>query len=199
MKNPDIRNMLIESTIKSIATNGLDKTTTKSIAGSIELNEAYIYSHFKSKEGLLEKTFDVLDQELVSILIQHGSVIFMKGLDSETRCRIYFNYVWQFLLGKHDRCLAFIRYYYSPYFIKNSFEAHRQRYLPVVEIFNESFVEEADTWMILNHTLHVILDSAIKVHTGQMPNSDKYMEHVFSVAYRSIEQYFKKKEGTQNG
>ena len=45
--------------------------------------------------------------------------------------------------------------------------------------------------MILNHMLNVMLDFAIKAHDGQMPSEDDYVEHVFRVIYRSIEQYFK--------
>jgi hypothetical protein len=36
-----------------------------------------------------------------------------------------------------------------------------------------------------------MLDFAVKVYTGQMPDDEDHSEHVFRVVYRSIEQYFK--------
>ena len=94
------------------------------------------------------------------------------------------------MIAGREKCLAYIRYFYSPYFAKNSVEDHTQLYKPVLEAFSDAFRPEADVWMILNHILNVLLDFAIKVHIGQMPNTEDYSEHVFRVIYRSVEQYF---------
>jgi len=37
-----------------------------------------------------------------------------------------------------------------------------------------------------------MLDFAVKVHNGQMPNEENYSEHVFRVIYASVKQYFRK-------
>lgn len=191
MKHYDVQNRLIDRTITVIAENGLDKTTTKAIVKGTDINEAYIYRYFKDKEDLLSHVFDVLDDELVTKGMQHVEVMYMQELEYELRCRVFFTAIWKFLLGNKEKCLAFIRYYYSPYFQKYSYETHKQRYAPLVMKFQDAFKDGADTWMILNHVLNVILDFAVKVHNGQMPNEDIYAEHVFRVIYRSIEQYFK--------
>ena len=104
---------------------------------------------------------------------------------------MFFEAVWKFLLGNKEKCLAFVRYYYSPYFTKYSAESHKRRYVPVVEKFKEAFKDEADVWMILNHILNVMLDFAVKAHNGQMPKEDSYVEHVFLVIYASVKQYFR--------
>ena len=97
----------------------------------------------------------------------------------------------KFLLGNKDKCLTFIRYYYSPYFSKYSAVDHKRRYQPLVDKFKDAFREDANVWMILNHILNVMLDFAVKVYNGQMPNEDDYVEHVFRVVYYSVQQYFK--------
>ena len=191
MKHYDVQSRLIDRTIIVIAENGLDKTTTKAIVKGTDINEAYIYRYFKDKEDLLSHVFDVLDDELVTKAMQHVEVMYMQELEYELRCRVFFAAIWKFLLGNKEKCLAHVRYYYSPYFQKYSYETHKQRYAPLVMKFQDAFKDEADTWMILNHVLNVILDFAVKVHNGQMPNEDIYAEHVFRVIYRSIEQYFK--------
>lgn len=191
MKHYDVQNRLIDRTITVIAENGLDKTTTKAIVKGTDINEAYIYRFFKDKEDLLFHVFEKLDDELVAKALQHVEVMYMPELEYELRCRVFFTAIWKFMLGNKEKCLAFVRYYYSPYFQKYSYETHKQRYAPLVSKFQDAFKDEADTWMILNHVLNVILDFAVKVHYNRMPNEDDYSEHVFRVIYRSIEQYFK--------
>ena len=191
MKHYDVRNRLIDRTITVIAENGLDKTTTKAIVKGTDINEAYIYRYFSDKEDLLSHVFDTLDEELVAKVMQHLPVMYMRELEYELRCRVFFEAVWKFLLGNKEKCLAFVRYYYSPYFTKYSAESHKRRYVPVVEKFKEAFKDEADVWMILNHILNVMLDFAVKAHNGQMSKEDHYVEHVFLVIYASVKQYFR--------
>lgn len=194
MSPQDMREKLIARTITVIATEGLDKTTTKAITTGTGINEAYIYRHFSDKKDLLSKAFDKLDDELVAKVMQHLPVMYMQELEYELRCRVFFEAVWKFLLGNKEKCLAFVQYYYSLYFTKYSAERHKQRYAPLVEKFKDAFIDEADVWMILNHILNVMLDFAVKVHNDQMPKDDDYAEHVFRVIYQSVKQYFKKNE-----
>ena len=191
MKHYDVQSRLIDRTIIVIAENGLDKTTTKAIVKGTDINEAYIYRYFKDKEDLLSHVFDSLDEELFNKVMQHLPVMYMRELEYELRCRVFFEAVWKFLLGSKEKCLAFVRYYYSPYFTKYSAESHKRRYMPVVEKFKEAFKDEADVWMILNHILNVMLDFAVKAHNGQMSKEDHYVEHVFLVIYASVKQYFR--------
>ena len=123
--------------------------------------------------------------------MQHLPVMYMQELEYELRCSIFFEAVWKFLLGSNEKCLAFVRYYYSPYFTKYSAESHKQRYAPVVEKFKDAFKDEANVWLIFNHILNVMLDFAVKVHNEQMPKEDNYVEHVFRVIYVSVKQYFR--------
>lgn len=186
-----MRETLFERTITVIANEGLDKTTTKQIVAGTGINEVYIYRQFKGKEDLLAGTFERLDEELVSKIMQHIEIMYVAELDFETRCRVFFMAIWRFLLSSKKKCLAFVRYYYSPYFLKYSINAHKERYLKVVERFRDAFIEEVDVWMILSHILNVMLDFAVKAHTVQMPKEDSYTEHVYRVIYASIKQYFK--------
>lgn len=191
MKHYDVQNRLINRTITVIAENGLDKTTTKAIVKGTDINEAYIYRYFSDKKDLLSHVFDTLDEELVVKVMQHLPVMYMRELEYELRCRVFFEAVWKFLLGNKEKCLAFVQYYYSPYFTKYSAESHKRRYVPVVEKFKEAFKDEADAWMILNHILNVMLDFAMMVHNSRMPEEDDYSEHVFRVIYVSVKQYFR--------
>lgn len=194
MKFKNVRETLMDRTITVIADEGLDKTTTKAIVAGTGINEVYIYRNFFDKEDLLSKAFAKLDGELFTAAMENFSVMKRKDLDFEVRCRLYFDAMWKFLLGNREKCLTFVRYYYSSYFPKNSAEDHKKRYQPFLEEFRSAFKDEADVWMILNHILNVMLDFAVKVHNNHMPEDDDYAEHVFRVIYASIRQYFKTQE-----
>lgn len=194
MKQDEIRRRLIDGTIHVIAREGLDGASTKQIGLATSINEAYIYRCFEDKEDMFAKTFASLDDELVAKAMQHVCVMYMHELEYETRCRFFFNSVWKFLLGNRDKCLAFIRYYYSPYFSRYSAEEHKKRYLPLVDKFKDAFRQESNVWMILNHILTTMLDFAVKVFDGAVPNTDKTAEHVFRLVYFSVRQYFKPKD-----
>ncbi len=194
MKQDELRQKLIDGAIHVIANDGLDKATTKHIGRAAMMNEVYIYRYFEDKEDLFAKTFDYLDEMLCEKIMQHLAIMDIQDMTLELRCRFFFFSIWSFLLGSRDKCLAYTRYYYSPYFTKYSYTTHKHRYQPLLEKITPAFKEEADVWMILNHVLNVMLDFAVKVHNGQMPNEDNYTEHVFRVIYVSVKQYFKQAE-----
>ena len=191
MKQDDIRRKLIDGTIRVIARDGLDKATTKQIGTETATNEAYIYRCFSGKEDMFAKTFDSLDEELISVTLEHIPVMSMQEVDFEMRCWLFFTSVWKFLLGNKDKCLAFIRYYYSPYFKQYSAESHRRRSEPLVERFKPAYRAEANVWMLLNHMLNVMLDFAVKVFDGAVSDSPDTAEHVFRLIYFSVKQYFR--------
>ncbi len=196
MKQDDLRQALIDGAIHVIAQNGLDKATTKAISQATSINEVYIYRLFENKEKLFEKAFEHLDKQLLDKCLLHIDVMYMREMDYEIRCRIYFLAMWRFLVGNKDEIFMYVRYYYSPYFTKYSADEHKKRFAPLIEKFRPAFKDEADIWMILNHILNVILDFAVKVHNDQMPKEDNYAEHVFRVIYASVKQYFRNsKEG----
>ncbi len=180
---------LLGSTISVIARDGLDKTTTRAIATEANLNEAYIYRLFDSKEDLLKQVFTTLDNELVSKIFLHLPVMNMKSMDFETRCYTLFFLCWRFILGNKDKCLCFIRYYYSPYFKKYSYDEHNKRYQKVLEKMTPAFREKSNVWMLLNHILNTMLAFAVKVFNGDIKDNDDTAEHVFLVIYSSIKPY----------
>ena len=191
MRQEAIRQKLIDGTIQVIAKDGLDKASTKQIGSATTVNEAYIYRCFADKEDMFAKVFDSLDEELLDITMAHIEIMYQAAIPFEERCRRYFFALWDFLLKSRDKCLTYMQYFYSPYFARRSAPDHMKRFLPLVANFKAAFKDEADVWMILNHILNVMLDFAVKVHNGQMSDSEIYAEHVFRVIYASVKQYFK--------
>ncbi len=189
MKHPDARGTLIKRTIQVIAEQGLDKTTTKAVVGDSGINEAYIYRYFKDKEDLLVQTFRSLDEELLIVTSANMPAQQDGLLSCEESYRRFFTATWRFLLGNQNKCLAYIRYGYSSFFKKYSLEDHQQRFAPLVEKMAVFFYPEANVWMLLNHVLNVMLDFAIKVFNGEVPDNEDTAEHVFRLVFYSIKPY----------
>lgn len=187
MKQEVIRRAMIDGTIHVIAREGLDRATTKALATESDVNEVYIYRFFDGKEDLFAKTFDYLDEELVK-KIQECLPIMHKGeIAIEDRCWMMFSCVWRFLLGNAEKCICFIRYYYSTYYKKLSYDKHFNAYKNIVTEFTPAFKEGADVWMTLNYILDVMLSYAIRVYNGELENNDHTAEFVYNLVYAGVE------------
>lgn len=193
----NVRETLIDRTVSVIAAKGLDKTTTKAIVKGTGINEAYIYKYFDSKDALLVTAFDALDEELLSEVMRHLPLMYMYEMDFMMRWRFFFTGMWRFFRRNEERCVAFIRYYYSPYFREYSAEVHQQRYAPFISGVRDAFVPGANVWMLFNHVLTTMLDFAIRVFDGAVPDDEDTEEHVFRLVYYSIVNYFKQTEERQ--
>lgn len=191
MKHTNVKEILIDRAITVLGSAGMSKATTKAIVAGTGISEVYIYRHFVNKEDLLAKAFEKLDNELVQKAMLHIPVMYIQSMEYQTRCRFFFTAVWELFLQNQTKCTAYIRYYYSPYFAEYSAEAHKKRFIPLVSKFQDAFKDEANVWMLLNHILTTMLDFAVKVYDGQLPNNEDTAEHIFRVIYHAIRPYFK--------
>ena len=191
MKHYNVRERLIDGTIKVIARDGLDKTTTKAITTETGLFETYIYQYFKNKDGLLAATFEQLDDELATNALLATRVFEDPSMDVAQQSIAYFTSVWSFMLENQEKCVTYMRYYYSPYFSKYSAEAHVARYAELTKKFSRNFREEANTWMLLNHMLGTTMIFALRVINGELEDNEDTRVNVFNVINASIVTYFK--------
>lgn len=200
LKHQNVRQRLIERTVSVIAADGLDKTTTKAIVKSTDIPEAYIYQYFNAKEELLAAAFDILDGELAEKVMSSANIIFacesIFGIDIadfsyEAKYKLFFSSVWRFLVDNREKCFAYIRYFYSPYFEKYSATEHKKRYTLLIEQISGSFREDADVWLLLSHILNVMFDLALKVFSKELSDDEKTAEQAFRLIYCAIQPYFK--------
>lgn len=103
----------IEGTVRVVARDGLDKTTTKAIATEAGLSEAYIYRCFESKEALLCAAFHMEDVAFAYFLKQNLVGMHIQNTPWKDRAFQLWSASWRFILGRRDDCLFYLRYYYS--------------------------------------------------------------------------------------
>lgn len=187
MDQEDYKRKLKESVIHIIAAEGMDRVTTKAVASYAQLNEGYIYRLFNDKDTLMREAFDQLDGELIGAILRYLPVMDITTIEIQERCRALFFMVWKFMIAMPERCHAFIRYYYSPYFSQEVAEKHRRDYQPVIEVFSTAFRSNANAWRLLNHILDFMLTSSIKLIRGEIDDSDETADDLFRIIYAAME------------
>lgn len=100
----EVREALLNSTVRIVSQYGLERTTTKLIAADAQINEAYIYRCYDSKDLLLQATFHMEDVCLAEHVRKSLPVMRIRGLNWKERCFLLWKSCWEFILHKPDDC-----------------------------------------------------------------------------------------------
>ena len=123
-KVENTKQVFIESAVRVVARDGLDKATTKAIAADAGLNEANIYRCFESKEDLLCAAFHMEDVNFAYFLKQNLYVMHVQNTTWKDRAFQLWSVSWRFILERRDDCLFYLQYYYSANCRKYAYEEH---------------------------------------------------------------------------
>lgn len=134
----------IEGTVRVVARDGLDKTTTKAIATEAGLSEAYIYRCFESKEALLCAAFHMEDVAFAYFLKQNLVGMHIQNAPWKDRAFQLWSASWRFILGRKDDCLFYLRYYYSANCRTYAYEEHLQCFQELFAAVEQTFKPEAN-------------------------------------------------------
>lgn len=200
-RETEIKELLIQNAIHTIAIGGFEKATTKELTycggnlPDLKMNEVYIYRIFGSKENLYEEVFLCLDRELVRAF-RHG-VDAVGGFQDNVTQKLYqfFLLAWNFILNNEERCRCYVRYYYSIYFKGDSLEAHKNLFVGIKEEMRPLFKEEADVDAILHSVFITVFSFAIRVYNGELEDTEINRVHIFNVLYCMMRSYFKESLG----
>jgi AcrR family transcriptional regulator len=184
-----MRQMLIDSTIHVVATEGIHRATTKAISTHSGINEAYIYRFFADKDDMLKEAFAYLDEEMVTAIILFLPVMDMVDIDFKKRGRMFFGNFWSFLIDNQDKCSFFIKYYYSQHYDTYPADERAKAYERVVESFAPAFKKGTNVWAMLNHILDVVFCNYVKVLRNEIPADESSADMIYSFVYRAIEPY----------
>lgn len=143
----------IEGTVRVVARDGLDKTTTKAIATEAGLSEAYIYRCFESKEALLCAAFHMEDVAFAYFLKQNLVGMHIQNAPWKDRAFQLWSASWRFILGRKDDCLFYLRYYYSANCRTYAYEEHLQCFQELFAAVEQTFKPEANVNMLLHQVL----------------------------------------------
>ena len=192
MAQNEIKQKLIQSTIKTIANVDIDSATTKQLATNAGVNEVYIYRIFDGKENLFKETFNFVDKEFATVLLELMPLLYDRNSDDKKKFEKLFNSIWEYAISDKEKCSFFIRYYYSRYYTKETSAERKVIYVRVMRIFEKSFSRADDAWWLFNHILDVVFSSAVKVLRNELPDNENTKQTIFNLLFPAINQYIKK-------
>lgn len=185
-KVENTKQAFIESAVRVVARDGLDKTTTKAIATDAGLNEANIYRCFESKEDLLRAAFHMEDVDFAYFLKQNLHVMHVQNTPWKEQAFQLWSVSWRFILERRDDCLFYLRYYYSANCRKYAYEEHLKCFQEMFTTMEQTFKPEANVNMVLHQVFDTMLSFAARVLGGEMPDDDTTAQWAFEQIYSFV-------------
>lgn len=187
MKNAEqVRQAFIESAVRVVARDGLEKATTKAIAADAGLNEAYIYRCFESKEALLRAAFHMEDVSFAQFLRQNLPAMHIQSVPWKSRAFRLWSVSWRFILARQDDCCFYLRYYYSANCRKYAYEEHLTCFQELFAAMRQTFRPDANVNMLLHQVFDTMLSFAARVLGGEMPDDDATARWAFEQIYSFV-------------
>lgn len=170
---------IMESTVRVVAREGLEKTTTRLISLESKLNEAYIYRCFENKEHLLAETFWNEDVRFAHQIQKSLPVMQMSGLTWEEKCFLLWNSCWGFIIKQPEDCRFYIRYYYSANFRKYAYERHMKFFKPLIDKISFAFRRGVNVDMLVHQIFDTMLSFAERVLSGEIEDGEETRHTMF--------------------
>ena len=181
-----MRQSFIDSAIRIVARDGMEKTTTKAIAAEAKLNEAYIYKCFSGKDELLSAALHMEDENFANFLQKTLPVMHMQGFSWKERAYILWKKSWDFILKEPADCIFYIRYYYSASCRIHAYETHLACFKPLIEKASKSFKPATNMDMLIHQIFSTMLFFASRVLGGELENSEETTAWAFEQIYSFV-------------
>ncbi len=181
-----MRQSFIDSAIRIVARDGMEKTTTKAIAAEAKLNEAYIYKCFSGKDELLSAALHMEDENFANLLQKTLPVMHMQGFSWKERAYILWKKSWDFILKEPADCIFYIRYYYSASCRIHAYETHLACFKPLIEKASKSFKPATNMDMLIHQIFSTMLFFASRVLGGELENSEETTAWAFEQIYSFV-------------
>ena len=188
------RQILINSTVKVVATIGLEDTTTKFICTEAKLNEAYLYRNFNSKEHLLLETYLYENEKLMSLILNEvdKQIKYVGTKSLRERSREVVSKAWNYLTKNPNVCKYLVYYYQSLQFTKYALAEHNKWANILLEKSNLEFFNEKEYARTLLYVIfNTVFSMAKQVADKRLPNTKETAEMVFKSVYIFISACYK--------
>lgn len=184
-----VQRELIQGTIETVASLGLENTTTNAICKTCGINVAYIYRFFSDKEDLIAKAFAYVDDKFLHLILNNCTVLNYESIDYESRCHVLFKKCWDYLMAHPAAAVFYTCYYYSVSFQKYSRDEHMARYAELFGKMKTAFPQNTDVRLVLHHVLDTLLSEATKQVNKPTEDSDIAAAKTFFLIFSVIKSY----------
>lgn len=182
-KREEQKARLIEATIRTIAANGLERSSVDDVCKEAGLNVAYVYRLFASKDELLLKTFEKLDTELFDFVIGNHERLDRTRADFEEKSRALFNLCWEYITARPDALKFYVWYYHSATFHATGYEEHIARFGALLKKLRPALPESADVTRTMHHIFKTLLNQALDYITHPVSTNEETRNACFAMIF----------------
>ncbi len=186
LEQQSMKQAFMESAVRIVARDGLEKATTKSIAAEAGLNEAYIYKCFSSKDELLSEAFHLEDERFAALLRETLPIMHIAGFTWKERAFVLWKRSWEFILTKEPDLLFYLRYFYSSNCRAYAYDVHLKRFHDLIAKVSPTFKQDTNVDMLVNQIFDTMLAFAARVINGEMENSEETTQWAFEQVYSFV-------------
>ena len=182
----EVRDALLDSTVRIVAQHGLERTTTKLIAADAKVNEAYIYRCYNSKDALLQAAFHLEDVRLSEHVRKSLSIMQIGGLRWKERCFLLWKSCWEFILQRPENCRFYLQYYYSASCRQHAYDEHLKYFHLLFGEIRQVFRPDTNVDMLLHQIFDTMLSFAARVLSGEIEDSEDTTKWTFAQVYSFV-------------
>jgi len=153
----ELRDALIRYTEYIVANEGMHRATTKNIAEKAGINEAYVYRTFQDKDDLIKSAFHENDVRLRDRVMENLYLLDNADMPIKDRIKAVLNPSLDLMIGISDRCIFYLRYYFSEKYLQLAKQEHDDCFCPVFEALKPYFKGSEDTTFIVNFVFEALL------------------------------------------
>lgn len=182
----EVRDALLDSTVRIAARHGLERTTTKLIAADAQINEAYIYRCYDNKDALLQAAFHNEDVRFAAHVRKSLSVMQIQGLSWKESCFLLWKSCWKFVLHNPDDCRFYLQYYYSTGCRQHAYEEHLRFFHAMYDDIRPVFLPDTNVDILLHQIFDTMLSFAARVMSGEMEDNEETVKWTFEQVYSFV-------------
>lgn len=188
MDGTEKRTALLKAAVHSVANNGLENTTTRTIGTEAGIHDAYIYRYFDDKDQLLAQAYLTENEKIMNVLVKAIDYEnqFLATQPLEQRSAYVICAAWKYLTDNPDICKFLVYYYNSPGFSKYALEDHRKWVSRLTQMLYPTFHTKEEPATMLYMIFNSLYEFAMQVANGILPNTEETAQRVFRNVYTAI-------------
>jgi len=180
------RNDLMDGAIKATAEKGIEGMTTRAIAGSVGLNEAYIYRYYRDRNDLLEKAFLRCDQNMMAVMKKEYACLRDRSLSYRDRFFKFMNACWDYAVEDYTYALFYVRFYFSTFYNDRLRAEHLRLAEEAIPSNQDVFLQDIEPRLLINHIYRSALVFIMDLATGRRMDTPEERKQIFTLLYNSL-------------
>lgn len=194
----ELKEMLQRSMFHLVATEGIERLSTRRLSAGCGLSDPYIYQCYSDIPDLLAEAYLKVDREIAELM----RAIIVAQLQNAGQpvklgeiCRVLWDAYWKYLMDDPDRTVFYWRYYQSGYYNREVL-AERWKNFQVFSEFSRNtgkavgIPDDAERLAVVSMIVDDTVSAAVRLHLGYIQrdaiSADDIFYSVFALLFRKL-------------